>query len=134
MVADLYRLEDFEGELYIRAMISLAKADGVIRDSERDFLEMQARLLGVDINHFLQTEMHPEDIHALSEVTKRVILRDMIELAHIDNDYDERERKRIFQITKLLSVSPSIVEKLEAYLAEYWSLLGKGRQLIEKGY
>jgi tellurite resistance protein len=135
----------FNPRVYLRALAVVAHADGHLHEREREFIEEQARLFGIDMAP-LWEQAHDlsflQGIHA-SERTKAAILRDAIVLANIDGEYHEQEQKKVREIAALLhmdeqavlraeqeapqSVPPLIVsEKAPLWLKEYWAIGAKG--------
>ena len=127
-------LNNFDKELYLDSLILLTKADKKITQEERNFIDTQANLFDIDIEKKWEKNSNIKDLvrskNEISNVTKNVIIRDLISLGYIDGNFGQEEREKVYQIAKLLSVDNSQVDKLESWLHEYWELLNKGNQLI----
>ena len=105
-----------EAKVYLKALLIVANADGDISDKEKRFLQSQASLLGVEISDYLPFDsqdlffIHDNDF---LEIHKKVLLRDSIILANIDDSYDEQEKLRIRQIADQLNMDHHVVDLLE---------------------
>lgn len=125
-------LEKFDGLAYIGALISIAKADG-IKSVERNFIEDQARVLGVDPDALWE---HPpinldQFAQTASTVTKRLLIRDCITLASVDDDYSDNERHHILSMAVQFNIQTEMVEKLESWVQRYKSLVREIEDLLE---
>ena len=70
------------------------------------------------------------DFSTANETTKRVILRDAIVIAHIDNVYTHKEATFVQDLANRLGVQDDLVEKIESWLLEYWAILEEGKDLF----
>lgn len=122
-------IEGFEAEVYLKALIAVAQADGV-SSSERDFIQNQATLLGVDEVNFEMMISLDDLSNQINAVTRRIIVRDCIVLATVDGDYTENERRRIAGIAEALGVTPERTAQLENWLQQYSDLLEEGQRLL----
>ena len=123
-------LDDFDATTYIRALITVVKMDG-IKPIERQYVEARAALLGVETGALWDEDLTdlppiPDDV---SLVTRRVVVRDCILMACIDDDYTDRERERVHQIAAWLSVdvdhSPEM--PLDPASADFYTVEGQQR-------
>lgn len=122
-------LENFDAEVYVRALVAVAQTDGV-RDEERAFITDHAGALGVPVPDF-ETRIDVGTVGAgTSDVTRRMIVRDCIVLAALDGDFSSAERERIKDIAGHLGVSPAMAQKLEAWVTKYAEVVEEGQQLL----
>jgi SAM-dependent methyltransferase len=141
-----FRLElgGFDAELYLRVLITIAKADQIIHRSERDFIEAQAQILKVDDR--AMWDESPVDLEKLRHInasprTREAIVRDCLLLATLDGEYQEQERALIGRIAEAFSLTPQELAELEAlargmtppladktpgWLKELWAISSKG--------
>jgi len=123
--------EQFDPKIYLRALASVAHADGVL-DVERQFIEQQAASLGIDQEEINLSQ--PVDLDSLtstaSDLTRRLIVRDCIVLASLDDDYTGNERRHIRHLAARLGVSEDVVGKLEDWVNRYSTILEEGQRLL----
>jgi uncharacterized tellurite resistance protein B-like protein len=125
---------DLDRQLYLKTLISVALADEVIHEKEKEFINAQAELLSVDPEPYWA---NPEkDISFLrnavmSRLSRITTIRDCIVLGYIDGNFDDSERKQVAQIAEYLNLNASDVESVEDWLKEFWAILEKGKILFE---
>ena len=124
-------LDGFDAETYLRALIAVVKIDG-IKVIERDYIETRAKVLGVDTVALWEEELKefppiPEEV---SEVTRRVIVRDCILLGCIDGEYTDAERAWVHRIATWLSVDIEASDRLEDWLRRYFDLMEEQEMLL----
>jgi tellurite resistance protein len=124
-------ITDLEKEIYIRSLISVAKIDGLV-EPEIVFIDFQAGLIDQDSSSLWKETCNVTDIDFsnVSETTKRVILRDSIVIAHIDNDFSAMEETIIHELATLMSLPDELIDKIETWLLDYWSILQQGNELL----
>lgn len=137
----------FEPKVYLRALAVVAYADGHLHEREREFIEEQARLFGIEVAPLWEQAHDLSFLEGIttSERTKAAILRDAVMLAHIDGEYHAEERKKVREIAAKLQMdegavlraeqeaprsSPPLLvsDKAPAWLKEYWAIAAKGRR------
>lgn len=124
--------ENFDAVSYLQTLIAVAMSEGGMKPEEINYIELQAKLLNLDLDHMLdRPQLDLKKIAPkLSGKTKRVIIRDCITLAHMDRDYAAAERLRILGVANDLGLESKVVEQMEAWLKQYWSLLDQGERLL----
>lgn len=92
---------------YLSALAVVARRDAVLRARERSFIEEQARVFGVGPETWQTATLDDVLARLLSTPphTREAIVRDMLFLARLDNDYDPTERETISAISQRLGVS-----------------------------
>ncbi len=128
------KLHKSEEADYIKAIISVAKIDGIIHEKEKEFIEAQAKLLSIDIAPYWEKAGNDDlsylcDIE-MSRITRFMIIRDCITLGYIDGKFEEKERNKIVKIASYLKLTKSDVENVELWLKEFWEILDKGMKLF----
>jgi len=123
----------FDANAYLKALIAVALADGGMAPEEMNFIEIQAKLLALDLDRLLrEPEQNLKKLaHRLPHKTKMIIIRDCISMAHMDAEYAESERKRILEIAQELDLGAEEVTSWEEWLLEYWAVLERGDRLID---
>ena len=122
---DNFCISDFSKEesiIYLKALITVAMADNLIHETEKEYITLQAKMLSLDINEFWDA---PEkDLSFLkpskmSNVHRMVLLRDCIILSSVDGEYSMVERASILEIASMLHLEESDVENIEDWRNEY---------------
>jgi uncharacterized tellurite resistance protein B-like protein len=126
--------KNFEKEIYLKALIDVAQADGNISDKERIFIESQADILEVDIVSFGEINngwiISKTDNQKMSYTTKMSILMDLITIGYMDGEYDENEKMKVRKVAKIFNVTLKKVTELENWLLKYWKILETGKKLL----
>jgi len=128
------KLSSSEAQSYLSALLTVAAVDGISAEEMR-YIERQAQILGVSVDALM---IEPAaDLEALrqqcSAETRRMIVRDCITLASIDNDYNELERASVRRISEQLGVTRERLRALEAWTQEYWDVVQRGEHLLRDG-
>ncbi|MBT6047073.1 MAG: hypothetical protein HOG49_09650 [Candidatus Scalindua sp.] len=125
-------LNSFDSDSYFKLLVIVAGADGNICESELAFLQDQAKLMDYDLQAVLNKGLNLSDIkvQGISIVTKKIVIRDCISLAHIDGVYDKNESEKIQEIGKTLGIVPEDIDKINEWLLEYWAIIEKGEELL----
>lgn len=102
---------------YLSALVAIARADQLIHERERAYIETQARLLGVDLDELWAAPSLERVIqeHELNTATREAIVRDTIVLSHIDGEVSDAERAAIYEIAALLEISGDRLEEIEEH-------------------
>lgn len=124
-------LDDFHAETYLRVLIAVVKVHG-IEPVEREFVESRARILGVDHEHLWDETL--TDLPALpdgmSDMTRRVVLRDCILIACIDGDYTDTERAWVHRIRDWLALGAETADLFEDWFRRYFDLMDEQEALL----
>jgi len=130
---DSYKnLQGFEKEIYFKALISVANADNNFNEIEREYLFDQARLLNFDIASIMEKKFTTSELNLKesSSITKKLLIRDCIALAYIDNKYTDAEKFRINEIAINAGLTPKEVETIEKWLIDYWNIMDKAEEIF----
>lgn len=128
---DILELADFDAETYLRALILVVKVHG-IEPVERAFVERRARMLGVEHGHLWEEGLDdlPELPESMSDMTRRVVLRDCILIACIDGEYSDEERSWIHRICAWLGLSTDTADRFEDWFRRYFELMDEQEALL----
>ena len=128
------KLQGFDKEIYFKALISIAKADGIFKEIEKEYIKDQAKLMEFDINSMLSKDYSLSEINLKnsSSVTKKILIRDCISLALIDDYYHETEQKRIYEIGKNIGLNISEIKEIEKWLNDYLEIMEKAETIFTK--
>jgi tellurite resistance protein len=124
-------IKDLEKDTYIKALVAVAKIDGLLAE-EKDFVNFQAGLIGVDTSVYWGEELEIDDIdfETVSNTTKKLILRDAIVIAYIDGEYSIDEIEMISVLANKMKQPKELVDEIESWLLDYWVVLKKGNELL----
>lgn len=125
-------LEGFDTDLYFKALISVAKADGELSEIEKEYILDQGKLLSFDLGNLLDENTVIEDIKIdnSTSITKKILIRDCIALANIDSHYDKTEREAIMLIAKKIGLQAEQVNEIENWLNDYWQIMEKAEAIF----
>ena len=112
-------------------LIAVVKVHG-IDPIERDFVESRARILGVPHEHLWAESMQelPPLPSNMSDMTRRVVLRDCILIACIDGEYSDAERVWIHRIRDWLELSEETADLFEDWFRRYFDLMEEQEALL----
>jgi hypothetical protein len=124
-------LQDFDAETYLRVLIMLVKVHG-IEPVEREFVESRARTLGVDPSHLWDETLSelPPLPEGMSEMTRRVVLRDCILIACIDGEFTDIERGWTHRICGWLGLDLDTANLFEDWFRRYFDLMDEQEALL----
>lgn len=125
-------LEGFDTDLYFNALISVAKADGELSEIEKKYILDQGKLLSFDLGDMLNENTVIEDIKIenSASVTKKILIRDCIALANIDNHYEKSEREVIMSIAEKIGLQNEQIDEIENWLNDYWQIMEKAETIF----
>ena len=135
--------EAFEVRAYLSALVRIAETDQRAHPAARDFIDEQARLVGVDPSEARQLADYcrGRELAPLQRRTRLALVRDCIVVANLDGDYTPRERAKLEEIAGRLALTPHDINVAEEearicmppfrdnsppWLREYWGILEKG--------
>lgn len=121
-----------QAERYIKALISVAMADGKIDPREKDFVDSQAQLQGIDSEPLWENseDITGEVLGELSVFQKKIFIRDCIVLGYIDGDFCSDERKKLEEMCKKIGVEISSISEIEDWLKRFWKILEEGKSIF----
>lgn len=107
---------------FMKGLIRVAKADGVIAEEEMVFFNNLGNSMGVD--EISMNELH--SIISSNEVCtlefekeyKLAFLIEVLQLCYIDGNYSEKEKMEIFKIAKELNISLDTMQQIEKWVIE----------------
>jgi uncharacterized membrane protein YebE (DUF533 family) len=129
MDPSIHMMQDFDPATYVQALVALAHIDGLF-DIERDYVDAKAQLLGVTPDwSAVSADLQPIGAE-VSELTRRVVIRDCIVLASVDGEYSDAERAVVHRIAQWLEVDEAACDRIEDWLRRYWELLDESEALL----
>lgn len=124
-------LTDAQRQLYLKALIAVARVDGQLDEEETSFFTQVAEGVGLDAQ-LAQTYLTDEagtaldisGIPAMRNPVGALILRDLAAMAVVNSELVEKEEALIFEIGKAMQFS---VEEVNEFLD--WAFMGLQWQL-----
>jgi tellurite resistance protein len=134
--SDLTAAADIDGPSYLKTIIAVAFADGHVHEEERQFIDMQAQVLSLNSADYWTNPEHDLGFLGgveMSRPTCMTIIRDCIVLGHLDGDFTETERTKVYDVASLLGRSKSEVDAIETWLKSLWAVMEEGNRLFQQG-
>ena len=128
---------DFDPHVYLKLLVSVAKADRTNGQPEIDYIKRQAGRLPVDFQSVWASTDKAFEIGAtkVSRFTAMAVLKDCIALASLDGNFSLDEKEKIYLLAERLNIPLSDVKALEKWheecvlLEDKWNRLVRGEQL-----
>jgi tellurite resistance protein len=127
--------KDFDAELYVKILITIAKADKENGPREFDFVKKQAKRFGIDTDAIWNDIDKKFSFSRLkiSRPTALAVLRDCIILASLDGNFSLSEKERTYAYAAKLNIPRLEVEYLEKWVQDYHDLKERWKKLLD-GY
>ncbi|MDE8689745.1 TerB family tellurite resistance protein [Faecalibacterium sp. DFI.5.82] len=121
---------------FVKGLIRISKADGVISPEEQTFFIDAARGLGIPENDIaiLPTVMTQTEEILLTFASRQealCFLREALQLCMVDNNYSESEQKEIMKLAKEFGVELERVHALEKWVQDGIEWKKQGDMLVE---
>ena len=121
-------LDGFSPELYVSTLMKVAHSDG-IHPSEREMLERQAALFGVDIDVLPDA---PNDLSALPWATRVLVYRDALILTMADEESSDAEERHLSDLSARMALPSDVVAEISEWAKDYEILLDRMDALLEE--
>lgn len=112
--------------LFLRSLLAMIKADGRIDDKERTLAHELARLYDVAgcsevLKNPQPKSMLLNEMKALAGNRKKamLLLRELLIIAHIDDDFDEKEMSFVEEAARALEIDERLVLELNQLILDY---------------
>ncbi len=129
----LERLTSDEQLAMLELLIYMAKADGKVVDIEQQILENYATLVEVEFSD-LRDDATPEDVipRLRSQVSRAIVLQELLRLSHLDGLFTERERSAILEIAEIMGLPLAMVHKLDEWVVDGLRWVWRGEDLLDE--
>jgi len=122
-------LQDHERQLYLQALVRVARADEALDEEEIEFFTNVAKNMGIaeaEIESLLATDVSLSAIPPLHNGVGALILRDLAAMAVINNELHEAEEAEIFAIGEKMGFSKEEIDEFInwAFMGLQWQLTG----------
>lgn len=118
--------EGLEPDIYLAALLELARADG-LHDLERAMLGERAAALKVDLNSLPDV---PEDLSNVPWATRVLVYRDAVMLAYADGEKSDEETEHLDMLRVKLAISSARADEIEQWILDQSSLLDRFAALL----
>lgn len=135
----MHILLDTEKDAFIQLLLYLARIDGQVSKEEITAIQQTCVELGIDFSHLFERHepllLNLETIlqQIASPLSKRVVILELVRLAHADKTYTESEHQGIQYIANLLGVSEKKVVEIEKWVQEGIAWIDNGVNVISEG-
>ena len=122
-----------DAEIYIKCLIVIAKADEYVHESEKEYIQMQSEIFGINSEELWKENLSVDDFDFthISTLAKISILRDLIVIAYIDGRYDPREKDKITLYASKMSIEAETLNNLENWCHRYFNLIQESAIFFE---
>lgn len=124
--------------LFLRSLLAMIKADGRIDDKERALVHELARLYDVAgcsevLKNPQPKSMLLNEMKALAGNRKKamLLLRELLIIAHIDDDFDEKEMSFVEEAARALEIDERLVLELNQLILDYKLLQVRAGKIME---
>lgn len=124
--------------LFLKSLLAMIKADGRIDDKERELAHELARLY--DVSGCSEVLKNPQpksmllnEMKALAGNRKKamLLLRELLIIAHIDDDFDEKEMSFVEEAARALEIDERLVLELNQLILDYKFLQVRAGKIME---
>ena len=124
--------------LFLRSLLAMIKADGRIDDKERTLAHELARLYDVAgcsevLKNPQPKSMLLNEMKALAGNRKKamLLLRELLIISHIDDDFDEKEMSFVEEAARALEIDERLVLELNQLILDYKLLQVRAGKIME---
>lgn len=124
--------------LFLKSLLAMIKADGRIDDKERTLAHELARLYDVAgcsevLKNPQPKSMLLNEMKALAGNRKKamLLLRELLIIAHIDDDFDEKEMSFVEEAARALEIDERLVLELNQLILDYKLLQVRAGKIME---
>lgn len=132
--ADILKSKDAKAN-FIKGLVRMAKADGVIDQLENQYFMSAAYSLGLDQHQISEVEhcINSNDVinvEFASPIEKVLFFRESIQLCAVDNMYDEKERAEVRAIAATMDIPEAVIRTIEDWVTEGMTWKKRGDELL----
>lgn len=138
-MAYLSKLNDDQRVAFMKALASLANADGKLDEEEKDFIKHVARIYGVPekrVEEILQIKDEQEVMEAVKIIDNRraalELVKEMCVLAHADNELSDSETLLIGKVGQAMGVELDKIEQISQWVIDRVIWLEEAKLIFEE--
>lgn len=136
--SDLYQLPESAKLGFIKALLAVANADGTIDLSESSFIQRvieSAEMSEEQLFEARKVLLTKPDLEAIlqdisEESVARLLVQQLVLLAHIDGEYHENEKRLIASVASHFKFETEWLSGVEAWAQDGMNWLQRGRNFI----
>lgn len=138
---ELYQTQE-DKIMFMHGLIRLAKADGIVDETEIEFFKQASYNMGIEPDAVEQlyvelttdnVELDYKEMSFDSKKKSLFFLREAIQLCYIDSEYSEEEQLEIRNIANELDISFDAIDKIEAWVLRGFEWQKEGELLLDLG-
>ena len=138
---ELYQTQE-DKIMFMHGLISLAKADGIVDETEIEVFKQASYNMGIEPDAVEQlyvelttdnVELDYKEMSFDSKKKSLFFLREAIQLCYIDSEYSEEEQLEIRNIANELDISFDAIDKIEAWVLRGFEWQKEGELLLDLG-
>ncbi len=121
-----------QSTVYLNALMEVAMTDGVFHEKEKEYIAMQAAMIGIAVPDF--DNYKPENglpLSNLPQKVKKCIVKDCIVLAMVDENYSQAEKGLILQMAKDMGLDEDFALQIETWVNDFVNVTERGRILFQ---
>ena len=136
---ELYQTQE-DKIMFMHGLIRLAKADGIIDETELAYFKQASYNMGIEPDAVEQlyvelttdnVELDYKEMSFDSKKKSLFFLREAIQLCYIDSEYSEEEQLEIRNIANELAIGFDTIEKIEAWVLRGFEWQKEGELLLD---
>ena len=136
---ELYQTQE-DKIMFMHGLIRLAKADGIVDETELDYFKQASYNIGIESDAVEQlyielttdnVELDYKEMSFDSKKKSLFFLREAIQLCYIDSEYSEEEQLEIRNIANELAIGFDTIEKIEAWVLRGFEWQKEGELLLD---
>jgi uncharacterized tellurite resistance protein B-like protein len=116
------QLNESEKNVLCGTLRFLMEADGVLAETEWQFFDAFASILGLDSVNFRVTQDKDEILLALSHIkserSRRICLMELINMAYADGTYCQKEGSAIQEIASCMGIESQVLNDIEQWVSD----------------
>lgn len=138
-MAYLSKLNDEQRVAFMKALASLANADGKLDEEEKDFIKHVAVIYGVPekrVEEILQVKDENEVMEAVKIIDNRraalELVKEMCVLAHADNELSDSETLLIGKVGQAMGIELDKIEQISQWVIDRVIWLEEAKLIFEE--
>lgn len=135
----LTKLNEDQRIAFMKALARLARADGKLDDSEKEFICEVAKVYGVPaerVQEILQFSNDDEVVESVKQITNRKaaleLVKEMCILAHADNELSESETLLIGKVGQAMGIELEKIEQISQWVIDRIIWLEEAKIIFEE--
>ncbi|MBP3476662.1 MAG: hypothetical protein J6K48_10130 [Lachnospiraceae bacterium] len=127
-------LKEEQKRVFLELAYEMAFLDNDFGEKEQFMIESYCNEMQINVPPVIRARSMAEIIETIKEEwegrEKKIVLFEIIGLAMIDGNYDEKERKSIVSMTEIFGLQDKFRDECEILLKEYVEMYGKMNTLV----